>query len=69
MFKILQSNPSYTEKVFFRVSQMCIWIVPIERAWKTDLENGMVCYASMKTSRDMNDQKSIKSEKSAESAK
>ena len=37
VFKIMWSNPSYTEKVFFRVSQMCIWIVPIERARKTDL--------------------------------
>ena len=41
----------------------------MERAWKTDRENGMVCYVLMKTSRDMKDQKSIKSEKSAESAK
>ena len=26
-------------------------IVPSERAWKADQENGMVCYISMKTSR------------------
>ena len=41
----------------------------MERAWKADLENGMVCYISMKTSRDMEDQKSQKCPKTAESAK
>ena len=41
----------------------------MERAQKTDLENGMVCYISIKTSRDLKDQKSKKCSKSAESAK
>ena len=31
----------------------------MERAWKSGLENGMVCYISMKTSRDMEDRKSV----------
>ena len=47
----------------------------MERARKTDWENGMVYYVPMKTSRDMREhkkksiKKSIKNEKSADSAK
>ena len=41
----------------------------MERARKNDLENGMVCYIWIITSRDMEDQKSKKCPKSAESAK
>ena len=41
----------------------------MERARKTDRKNCMVYYVPMKTSRDMREQKSIKSEKSADSAK
>ena len=41
----------------------------MERARKGDLENGIVCYISVKTSRDMEDQKSKECPKSAESAK
>ena len=42
---------------------------PMEKARKTDRGNGMVYHVPMKTSRDMSEQKSIKSEKSADSAK
>ena len=31
------------------------WMVPVERTGKTDQENGMVCYISMKTYGYMND--------------
>ena len=42
----------------------------MERAQKTDLENGMVCcYISIKTSGDIKDQNYKKCRKSAESAK
>ena len=44
-------------------------MVTLERTRETGQENGMVWHVSMKTSRDMKDQKHIKSEKSAESAK
>ena len=43
-------------------------IVLSERAWKADQENGMVCYISMKTFQDMKDWKSVKREKTADSA-
>ena len=44
-------------------------LTPKDRAWKTDQENGMVCYILMKTSRVMKDLKLAKLDKSAESAK
>ena len=48
---------------------MLKWIALLERAGKADQKNGIVRYDSMKSSRDMNDWKLKKSEKSAESAK
>ena len=44
-------------------------LTPMERAWKTDQKNGMVCYILMKTSRVMKGLKLAKLDKSAESAK
>ena len=41
----------------------------MEKARNNDLENGMVCYILIITSRDTEDQKSKKCAKSAESAK
>ena len=67
--KFYGQTPHSLKKNIFRVSQMHIWTVPMERAQKTDLENDMVCYISIITSRDMEDQKSKKCPKSAESAK
>ena len=40
----------------------------IERAYKTDQENGMVCYVSTKTDRVRGDEKNKKLLKSADSA-
>ena len=49
----------------FKVAQIEKWVAPLERARKVGSENGMICYVSMKTFRDM---KERNSEKTADSA-
>ena len=44
-------------------------LTPKERAWKTDQEDGTVCYILMKSSQVMKDLKLAKLAESAESAK
>ena len=61
--------PSWWKKWFCQVPQMSMKIHLLERAWKTDQENGMVCHVSTKTSRVIGDQKFKKCENLAESAK
>jgi len=47
----------------FKVPQISMRMPLMERATKTDQENGMVCHVSTNISRDMSDQKSEKCEK------
>ena len=49
----------------FEVPQISMRMPLMERASKTDQENGMVCHVSTNISRDMGDQKSEKMRKIA----
>ena len=49
----------------FKVAQKQNWMPPLERTRQNDQENGMVCYVSMKTSRDIKDWTCVKSAESA----
>ena len=51
--KFCGQSPHSLNNIFVSVSQMHILTVPMGRAQNTDLENGMVCYISIKTSRDI----------------
>ena len=60
----------YDEKMrVFEVPQISMRIPLMERASKTDPENGMGCHVSTNISRDIRDQKSEKMRKIADSAK
>ena len=54
--------------LIFLVTQMQKWMSPVERAWKTVQENGIICYVCMCGSRDIGVWKSWKTADSAFSA-
>ena len=70
LFPYICGQTPYKLKIpIFKVAQKQNWMSPLEITRKTGPENGMVCYVSMKTFRDIKDRNSIKSAESAKYTK
>ena len=66
LFSYFCGQTLYMLKIpIFKVAQKQNWMPPLERTRKNGQENGMVCYVSMKTFRDIKDWNSVKSAESA----